>query len=43
MMWPYGLVWGGIILFIIGVFGIVAALLKEHLDKGQEKAAPASQ
>jgi hypothetical protein len=33
-----GLVWGGIILFIIGVFGIVTSLLKGHLDKGQEKA-----
>ena len=28
-----GLVWGGIILFIIGVFGIVTALIKGHLDK----------
>jgi hypothetical protein len=38
-----GLVWGGIILFIIGVFGIVTALLKGHLDKGQKKVASASQ
>jgi hypothetical protein len=26
------LVWAGIILFIIGVFGIVTALLKRHMD-----------
>ena len=38
-----GLVWGGIILFIIGVFGVVTALLKGHLDKGQKKVASASQ
>ena len=38
-----GLVWGGIILFIIGVFGIVTALLKGHLDKGQSKVGAASQ
>lgn len=30
-----GLVWGGIILFIIGAFGIVTALLKGRMDKGQ--------
>ena len=38
-----GLVWGGIILFIVGVFGIVTSLLKGHLDKGQKKVAAASQ
>jgi hypothetical protein len=38
-----GLVWGGIILFIIGVFGIVTALLKGHPDKGQKKVASAAQ
>ena len=38
-----GLVWGGIILFIVGVFGIVTALLKGHLDKGQKKVESASQ
>ena len=30
-----GLVWGGIILLIIGIFGIVTALLKGRMDKGQ--------
>ena len=30
-----GLVWGGIILFIIGVVGIGVSLLKGHLEKGQ--------
>lgn len=30
-----GLVWSGIILLIIGVFGIVTSLLKGHMDKGQ--------
>ena len=38
-----GLVWGGIILFIVGVFGIITALLKGHLDKGQKKVEPAPQ
>ena len=38
-----GLVWGGIILFIIGLFGIVTALLKGRLDKGQKKVESASQ
>jgi hypothetical protein len=28
-----GLVWGGIILLIIGVFGIITALIKGHQDK----------
>jgi uncharacterized membrane protein YdjX (TVP38/TMEM64 family) len=37
------LVWGGIILFIIGVFGIVTALLKGHMDKSQKKVESASQ
>ena len=37
-----GLVQGSIILFIIGVFGVVTALLKGHLDKGQKKVASAS-
>ena len=38
-----GLVWGGIILFIIGVFGIVTALIKGHMDKGQSNVGAASQ
>ena len=33
-----GLVWSGIILFIIGVVGIVTSLLKGQMDKGQKKA-----
>jgi hypothetical protein len=37
-----GLAWVGIILFIIGISGIVTALLKGHLDKGQSKVASAS-
>jgi hypothetical protein len=37
-----GLAWVGIILFIIGVFGIITALLKGHLDKGQSKVTSAS-
>jgi hypothetical protein len=37
-----GLVWGGIILFIVGIFGIVTALIKGSIDKGQEKATSAS-
>ncbi len=37
------LVWGGIILFIIGAFGIITALLKGRLDKGPKKVASASQ
>jgi hypothetical protein len=37
-----GLVWGGIILFIVGVFGIITALLKRHLDKGPQEVASAS-
>jgi hypothetical protein len=28
-----GLVWGGIILFFVGVVGIITALLKRGLDK----------
>ena len=28
-----GLVWGGIILFIIGIFGIITSLLKRQMDK----------
>jgi len=32
-----GLVWGGIILFIIGVVGVVTSLLKGQMDKGQKK------
>lgn len=38
-----GLIWGGIILFIIGIFGIITALLKGRMDKGQEKTTSASQ
>jgi len=30
------LVWGGIILFIVGVFGIATSLLKGHSDKQQK-------
>lgn len=37
------LVWGGIILFIIGVFGIITALIKGHSDKPQKKVEPAPQ
>jgi len=28
-----GLVWGGIILLIVGVFAVITSLLKRHLDK----------
>jgi hypothetical protein len=38
-----GLVWGGIILFIVGVFGIVTSLLKGHSDKQQKKATSVAQ
>lgn len=37
-----GLVWGGIILFFVGVVGIITALLKRGLDKGQPEVASAS-
>ncbi len=32
-----GLVWAGIILLIVGVFGIATSLLRGHLDKQQKK------
>jgi hypothetical protein len=38
-----GLVWGGLILFIVGAFGIVTSLLKGHLDKQQKKVASVAQ
>jgi len=31
------LVWGSIILFIVGAFGIVTSLLRRHLGKQQKK------
>jgi len=37
------LAWGGIILFIIGIFGILTAILKGSMEKPQEKVAPDSQ
>jgi hypothetical protein len=37
------LIWGGIILFIIGVFGIATSLLKGHQDKPQQKTTPVPQ
>ena len=36
-----GLVWGSIILFIVGLFGIITALLKGNLDKGQQEVVSA--
>ena len=38
-----GLVWGGIILFIVGVFGIATSLLRGHLDKQQKKVTSVAQ
>jgi hypothetical protein len=38
-----GLVWGGIILFIIGIFGIATSFLKGQPDKQEEKATSVAQ
>jgi hypothetical protein len=38
-----GLVWGGIILFIIGAFGIVTSFLRGNPDKQQEKVTSVAQ
>ena len=38
-----GLVWGGIILFIIGIFGIATSFLRGNPDKPQEKVTSVAQ
>jgi hypothetical protein len=38
-----GLVWGGIILFIAGIFGIATSFLKGHPDKQEEKVTSVAQ
>jgi hypothetical protein len=37
------LVWGGIILFIVGAFGIATSLLRGHLDKEQKNVTSVAQ
>jgi hypothetical protein len=38
--WVYylgvGMVWSGIIILIVGVFGIITTFLREYLDRGQK-------
>jgi len=38
-----GLVWGGIILFIVGAFGIATSFLRGNPDKQQEKVTSVAQ
>ena len=38
-----GLVWGGIILFIVGAFGIATSLLRGHQDKQQKNVTSVTQ
>jgi len=38
-----GLVWGGIILFIFGIFGIATSFLKGQPDKQEKKATAVAQ
>lgn len=37
------LVWGGIILFIVGVFGIATSLLRGNMDKRQKNVKSSAQ
>jgi len=38
-----GAVWGGIVLFIFGLFGIATSFLKGRPDKQEEKVTPVAQ
>ena len=35
-----GMVWSGIIVLILGVFGIITTFIREYLDKGQKPIQP---